>query len=66
MKVKKLLKKLKKAGLCDHLEKVTVSYEGLRWSGLVLPRDVQNSKVSWFQMDRKGNIEIYTEGKKGE
>lgn len=66
MKVKKLLKKLKKAGLCDRLEKATVIYEGLRWSGLVLPRDVLNSKASWFQMDRKGNTEIYTEGKKGE
>lgn len=66
MKVKKLLKKLKKAGLCDHLEKVTIIYEGLRWSALVLPRDARNSKVSWYQMDRKGNVEIYTEGKKGE
>lgn len=46
MKVKKLLKKLKKAGLCDRLEHGAVIHEGLRWSGLVLPRDVLNSKVS--------------------
>lgn len=65
MKVKKLLKKLEKAGLCDHPERAAIIVEGRRWHGLDMAKLALNRKARGFVIDENGYVEIYTEEKRG-